>query len=173
MRSSAASPASGERRTSASQRRRPARPEPAHDDYTRPMPRERRRPEPLDRRELADVARFRLALRRFEVRTSTAVKRCGLTPQRYLLLLAVENGNQHGEEVTVSSLSRELEMPQTTVSDLVARGIAIGLLERTAARGGRSSNLALSAEGRRLLTEAVGELRADRSELRRVLGDLS
>ncbi len=125
-----------------------------------------------DRDELAEVARFRIALRRFEHRTARAVRGCGLTPQRYLLLLAVEAGNTVGE-VTVSSLSRELEMPQTTVSDLVARGIAIGLLERGQTRDGRSSRLTTTAEGRRRLACAIDGLRAGRSELRTTLIELS
>ena len=76
----------------------------------------------IGREQLADVARFRLALRHFEHRTAQAVKRCGLTPQRYLLLLVVETTRERGG-ATVSSLARDLEMPQTTVTDLVAPAV--------------------------------------------------
>ncbi len=126
----------------------------------------------IGREQLADVARFRLALRHFEHRTAQAVKRCGLTPQRYLLLLVVETTRERGG-ATVSSIARDLEMPQTTVTDLVARAVDIGLLDRTAGADGRVSHIRATAEGRRRLLDAVDALRAERSQLRQTLVELT
>jgi len=126
----------------------------------------------IGREQLADVARFRLALRHFEHRTAQAVKRCGLTPQRYLLLLVVETTRERGG-ATVSSIARDLEMPQTTVTDLVARAVDIGLLDRTAGADGRVSHIRVTAEGRRRLLDAVDALRAERSQLRQTLVELT
>jgi DNA-binding MarR family transcriptional regulator len=126
----------------------------------------------ITRQELEDVARFRIALRHFERRTAQAVKRCGLTPQRYLLLLVVATTDDPGG-ATVTTLVRDLEMPQTTVTDLVARASDIGLLERSAGRDGRVTHLAVTAEGMGRLADAVDALRAERSQLRRTLVELS
>ena len=126
----------------------------------------------IGREQLADVARFRLALRHLEHRTAHAVKRCGLTPQRYLLLLVVETTRQRGG-ATVSSIARDLEMPQTTVTDLVARAVDTRLLDRTAGADGRVSHIGVTAEGRRRLLAAVCTLRAERSQLRQTLVELT
>lgn len=122
--------------------------------------------------ELVDVARFRIALRHFEHRTAQAVKRCGLTPQRYLLLLVVATTGDAGG-ATVTTVSRDLEMPQTTVTDLVARAVDIGLLDRSQGVDGRVSHLSVTAEGRRRLLAAVDALRAERSQLRQTLVELT
>ena len=126
----------------------------------------------IARAQLADVARFRLALRHFERRTAQAVKQCGLTPQRYLLLLVVATTGERGG-ATVSSLSRDLEMPQTTVTELVARAVDTGLLDRTGGADGRVSHIGVTAEGRRRLLAAVDALRAERSQLRQTLVELT
>lgn len=122
--------------------------------------------------QLAEVARFRIALRHFEHRTAQAVKRCGLTPQRYLLLLVVATTRERGG-ATVSSLARDLEMPQTTVTDLVARAVDTGLLDRRPGRDGRVTHLGVTAEGRRRLLASVDALRSEREQLQRTLVELT
>jgi DNA-binding MarR family transcriptional regulator len=127
-------------------------------------------PHPLD--EYVRVAEFRAALRRFLRRTERIARDSGLTPQRYLLLLVVETTRERGG-ATVSSIARDLEMPQTTVTDLVARAVDIGLLDRTAGADGRVSHIRATAEGRRRLLDAVDALRAERSQLRQTLVELT
>ncbi len=123
--------------------------------------------------ELRQVARFRVALCHFERRTSSVLAECRLTPQRYLLLLVVEAQSMDGE-ATVSRLAHDLEMPQSTVTDLVARATGAGLLERRRAeRDARVSHLTLTTEGHRRLQAAVDALRTERSTLRSTLVDLS
>ncbi len=98
---------------------------------------------------------------------------CGLTPQRYLLLLTIEAQSIEGE-ATVSSLADDLEMPQSTVSDLVARAHGAGLLVRRRSDGdARVSHLSLTAEGHHRLYTAVDALRAERGVLRATLVGLS
>ena len=65
--------------------------------------------------ELRHVARFRIALRHFERRTTSVLVECRLTPQRYLLLLVIEAQAMDGE-ATVARLAHDLEMPRTTVA---------------------------------------------------------
>jgi DNA-binding MarR family transcriptional regulator len=129
--------------------------------------------EPIAAEELRQVARFRLALRHFERQTDRVLARCGLTPQRYLLLLAIEAQSIAGT-VSVTSLARGLEMSQSTVSDLVSRAYGVGLVERTRAdTDGRVVRLSLTSEGRCRLHAAVDGLRDGRGDLRETLIGLS
>ncbi len=129
---------------------------------------------PLEDREALAVARFRFALRRFERRTDSLVQQCGLTPQRYLLLLAVRAAQATAGHASVSAIGRDLEMPQTTVTDLVARAVDAGLLDRrTANDDGRVGEITLSAEGARRLTCSIRSLGNERADLRRALIEAS
>lgn len=129
--------------------------------------------EPIAAEELRQVARFRVALRLFERQTDRVLARCGLTPQRYLLLLVIE-AQSIGGAASVTSLARELGMSQSTVSDLVSRAYGVGLLERRRAdTDGRVSHLSLTPEGRRRLQAAVDGLRDERGDLRETLIGLS
>jgi DNA-binding MarR family transcriptional regulator len=127
----------------------------------------------IDEGELESVALFRFAIRRLEQRTAAAARRCGLTPQRYLLLLAVcVPGVGTSSRATVSTVSRDLRMPQTTVTDLVARAVDTGLLRREPApTDARVQHLLLTDEGERRLALTMAALRDDRAELRRALAD--
>ena len=64
-------------------------------------------------------------------------------------------------------------MPQTTVTDLVARAVDIGLLDRTVGprRPGQPPRRDGGGTGR--LLDAVDALRAERSQLRRTLVELT
>jgi DNA-binding MarR family transcriptional regulator len=78
------------------------------------------------------------------------------------------------QSATVSELADRLEMPQTTVSDLVARAQAAGLLRRDqSARDGRVMHLHLSEEGERRLGLCIQSLQGDRAELERTLAAAS
>jgi len=124
----------------------------------------------LEEGEVLAVARFRFAIRRFEQRTDALLRECGLTPQRYLLLLAVHAAQMAGGHATVSAIGRELEMPQTTVTDLVARAVDTGLLQRTTSTDdGRVSRIVLTPEGDRRLRRAIERLGSDRTMLRQAL----
>ena len=123
---------------------------------------------PLTDAEVEAVARFRLALRRFEARTEVLVRGCGLTPQRYVLLLAVRAAGQ----MTVSEIAAALEMPQTTVTDLVARAADAGLLAKTVAEHDRRVvHCTLTGEGELRLARAVRALAEERAMLAQALDD--
>jgi DNA-binding MarR family transcriptional regulator len=124
----------------------------------------------LEEHEVLAIARFRFALRRFEQTTDAIIRKCGLTPQRYLLLLAVCSGSADGGTATVSGIGRDLQMPQTTVTDLVARAVDVGLLEKAAvADDGRIARISLTAEGHARLTRTVRRLQRERTDLRQAL----
>jgi DNA-binding MarR family transcriptional regulator len=119
---------------------------------------------PLSEARVAEVAAFRTALHRFERRTGVAARASGLTPQRYLMLLTIW-GSRDGSS-TVTGIADALDLPQTTVSDMVARAIDVGLVERRPSADGRSALLAVTAEGKRRVAVTARRLERDRSLLR-------
>jgi DNA-binding MarR family transcriptional regulator len=128
---------------------------------------------PLELGTLQDVAAFRVALWQFEQETRDAVRRAGLTPRWYLLLLLI-GARPADDPATVSTLSDDLAMPQSSVTDLVSRVVVNGLADRRASDAdGRVAHLRLTAEGTRRLAQAVDSLRSDRAALRRQLIALS
>src|SRR5881628_1752635 len=84
----------------------------------------------LSAEEVARVAEFRAALRRFLWITERNARAAGLTPQRYLLLLMIKGAADHSEQSTVTELADRLQLAQSTVTELVRRAEEIGLVER-------------------------------------------
>jgi DNA-binding MarR family transcriptional regulator len=125
--------------------------------------------------ELADYQRaaaLRAAVRQFLRRGEHVARAAGLTPQRHALLLMIKGAPDGGERATVTELSERLQLAQNTVTDLVARSEAAGLLEREPSdTDGRVVHLRLTAEGERRLAATVGELREDRRRLVDVLSE--
>jgi DNA-binding MarR family transcriptional regulator len=116
--------------------------------------------------EVQRVAEFRAALRRFQARSDQAARSADLTPQRYLLLVTIKGAPDGSERATVSEVADRLYMPQTTVSDLVARAEAVGLLRRVPSEvDGRMAHLSLTDEGERRLSGCMEALENDRAEL--------
>jgi len=110
--------------------------------------------------DVVTVAEFRSALRRFLRRSELVADACGLTPQRYLLLLMVKGAPDHSG--------------RSTVTELVARSVDAGLLEREGStEDGRVTYLRLSAEGERRLACSFTGLQAERDALHAAIGSLS
>lgn len=125
---------------------------------------------PLDDDEILAVAGFRFALRRFEQQTDALVRGCDLTPQRYLLLLAVRSAQVAAGYATVSTIARELRMPQTSVTDLVARAADVGLVAKDDdSSDARVVRITVTGEGDRRLACAIRSLTEERSNLRGAL----
>lgn len=123
--------------------------------------------------EAARVAAFRTALRRFERETERAARASDLTPRRYLLLLLVKGSPNLDERSTVSELSQRLHLAQSTVTELVARAEAAGLLQREQSTAdGRVAHISLTAEGERRFARAFRSLAAERRAIRDVIGRL-
>lgn len=117
-----------------------------------------------DPNELREAAAFRIALRRFEARSQRAVRHAGLTPRQYLLLLVI-SGAADGRPATMTRLADHLQLAQSTVTELVDRCEAAGLVTRNKAEDGRVSVVALTPKGRRRFDRAFGEIRHERHEL--------
>src|SRR2546423_8892574 len=117
----------------------------------------------LTTEEVARVAEFRSALRRFLRTTERNSRAAGLTPQRYLLLLMVKGAEDGSGRSTVTELAERLQLAQSTVTELVRRAEEVGLLEReTSAVDGRVAHLRLTEEGERRLAKAVARLTGER-----------
>jgi len=116
--------------------------------------------------EVARVAEFRAALRRFLRTTERNAQAAGLTPQRYLLLLMIKGAPDLSEQSTVTELSDRLQLAQSTVTELVSRAEESGLVERERSPAdGRIAHLRLSAEGERRLAQAFTSNESERRAL--------
>ena len=121
------------------------------------------RPTLDDYRAAADL---RAAVRAFLERGERAAQRAGLTPQRQLLLLMIRGAPDGSGRATMTELADRLRLAQNSVTELVARTEAAGLLTREGSEtDGRVVHLRLTAEGERRLEATVSDLRADRHHL--------
>lgn len=120
------------------------------------------------------VAAFRAALRTFLGRTEEVARRCGLTPQRYLLLLMVKGAPDGSERLRLTDLAELLKLSRNTVTELVARAEEADLVRREAGTDDRRVVLvALTREGERRLALAVDENEQHRRELAQSFGALA
>src|SRR4051794_10450698 len=127
----------------------------------------------LQAAEVASVAEFRAALRKFLRRSERIARQSGLTPQRHLLLLMIKGAPDGSEKSTVTELAERLQLAQSTVTELVRRAEEAGLVEREqSSSDGRVAHLRLSAEGERRLTAAFTELDTERRQLREAFAHL-
>jgi DNA-binding MarR family transcriptional regulator len=121
------------------------------------------------------VAEFRAGLRVFLRHSERACRRCGLTPQRYLLLLMVKGASDGSQRANVSELADRLQLERNTVTELCARAETQGLLRRERSQDDhRVVYFTLTAEGERRLLAALEEtddLRRDFARAFRGLGE--
>lgn len=116
------------------------------------------------------TAELRAALRAFLRRGERVARSQGLTPQRQQLLLMIKGAPDGSETATVTELAERLQLAQNTVTDLVARAEAAGLVSRSPSENdGRVAHLRLTPEGERRLAGTVAALRADRERLAEIV----
>src|SRR6516165_3777480 len=119
------------------------------------------------------VADFRAAIRHFLRQSKRISRQCGLTPQRYSLLLMIKGSPGGDEQSTVTELSERLQLAQSTVTELVRRAEEAGLVEREQSkRDARVAHLRLTAEGERRLMLSFTELAKERAQLREAFANL-
>jgi DNA-binding MarR family transcriptional regulator len=123
--------------------------------------------------EVVRVAAFRAALRSFLGNSDRLARASGLTPQRHLLLLMIKGAPDGSERATVSELVDRLQLAQNTVTELVQRAEALGLVERERSDSdARVAYLRLTAEGENRLADAFTRHDLARAQLHRAIGDL-
>jgi DNA-binding MarR family transcriptional regulator len=112
------------------------------------------------------VADFRAALRHFLRQSERVSRQCGLTPQRYSLLLMIKGSPDGDEQSTVTELAERLQLAQSTVTELVRRAEEAGLIEREQSqRDARVAHLRLTEEGERRLMKSFTKLATERTQL--------
>lgn len=120
--------------------------------------------------EIHRVADFRSGLRRFLRQSEQVTARCGLTPQRYDLLLFIQAAP--GRRTTTTDLTSQLQLGQPAVTELVNGAEEAGLLRRTRDEHDRRRVwIELTSEGHRRVLSCVAELRDARDALARSIAN--
>jgi DNA-binding MarR family transcriptional regulator len=117
-----------------------------------------------------EAAGFWRQLREFLRESEVVARRNGLTPQRYRLLLMTKGAPDGSERASVGDLAEQLQLAQSTTTELIVRAEEAGLVVReTSQTDGRSILVRLTPEGERRLRAVVTELAPDRGSLAQVL----
>jgi DNA-binding MarR family transcriptional regulator len=122
----------------------------------------------LTKREYERLADFRYSLREFARATELEVRRAGLTPQQYLLLLAIK-GFPGRDWANISELAERLQIRHNAVIGLVNRAEMRGLVRRAqdADRADRRVvHIHLTPEGEVVLFGLTSALRSERMRVR-------
>jgi DNA-binding MarR family transcriptional regulator len=125
---------------------------------------------PLTKQDFEALARFRFGIRRYLRFSEEAVRRDGLAPQQYQLMLAVK-GFPGREWASVRELAERLQLRHHSVVELINRAQAQELIDRTRdPDDARVVRVSLTPAG----DEILGRLSAlHRDELRRMKAVLS
>lgn len=119
---------------------------------------------PLTKRDFEALARFRFGIRRYLRFSEETVRRHGLTPQQYQLLLAIK-GFPDRDWAAVRELADRLQLRHHSVVELVNRAQGQGLVDRAPhPTDARAVRVELTAEGERILARLSA---LHRDELRR------
>lgn len=119
---------------------------------------------PLER--VIRIAEFRAGLRTFLRRTDDICRDWGLTPQRYVLLLAIKGAPDGSERLSFTDIADRLRLSRNTVTELCARAETAGLLMREPSeRDLRVTYLRLTKDGERRLMGVLRDSDGSRSEL--------
>jgi DNA-binding MarR family transcriptional regulator len=128
-------------------------------------------PTPLSKQEYELLAELHTALRRFARTTELAVRRIGIMPQHYLLLLALK-GFPGREWATITELTERLQLRHNAVVQLVNRMETVGLVRRTQAADPtdlRIVHVDLTGYGERVLQATASSLRVERARITQTL----
>jgi DNA-binding MarR family transcriptional regulator len=121
--------------------------------------------EALTKQDFEALARFRFGIRRYLRFSEETVRRHGVTPQQYQLMLAIK-GFPGRDWAVVRELADRLQLRHHSVVELINRAEHQGLVQRTSEPDdGRAVRVVLTDHGEALL----GRLSAlHREELRRI-----
>lgn len=126
--------------------------------------------ETVDVRAAMAAAELRASVRQFLRRSELEASNCGLTPQRYHLLLMIKGARDGSGRASLGELTGRLQIAQSTTTELAARSVEAGLVEREAAEhDGRVVYLRLTKEGERRLACAFTALETQRQQLAEAL----
>jgi DNA-binding MarR family transcriptional regulator len=124
-----------------------------------------------DRDVVQHVAELWTGIRRLLRASELAARKHGITPQLYRLLVMTKGAPDGSETATVTDLTDRLQVAQSSVTEIVERGVAGGLLAREASgRDGRSYRVRLTEKGERCLAKTMAELELEREDLVAAIG---
>ena len=122
-------------------------------------------PAPLTKQDFEALAEFRFGIRRYLRFSEETVRRHGLAPQQYQLLLALK-GFPGREWATVRELAERLQLRHHSVVELLNRAQGQGLVQRVPdPSDGRAVRVVLTAAGDDILARLSA---LHRDELRRM-----
>lgn len=125
--------------------------------------------EPLTKQDFEALAQFRFGIRHYLRLSEEMVRKDGLTPQQYQLLLALK-GFPGRDWATVRELAERLQLRHHSVVELVNRAQSQDLVERAADPGdGRVVRVLLTPAGERVLGRLSALHRAQLQRMRAVL----
>ncbi|HEY2455859.1 MAG TPA: MarR family transcriptional regulator [Candidatus Acidoferrum sp.] len=124
--------------------------------------------------EYRGLAELRYRIRRFVQEGDETIRKAGLEPQQYLLLLAIK-GLPAGQEATIRTLAERLSLRHHSTVELVDRMEARTYVKRTRAREDRRQVLvSLQPRGEKLLEQVVEQRIVElRSNGRALVGAIS
>lgn len=130
------------------------------------MARESRHSQARPIEQVIQIAAFRSELRTFLHHGEQVARRWRLTPQRFLLLLAIKGAPDRSGRLSLTEIADRLSLSRNTVTELCARAEEAGLLRREDAEDDRRLvYLELTDEGNRRLFGALDEMDGHRGEI--------
>jgi DNA-binding MarR family transcriptional regulator len=124
---------------------------------------------PLAKRDFEALAQFRFGIRRYLRFSEETVRRDGLTPQQYQLLLALK-GFPGRDWATVREVADRLQLRHHSVVELVDRAQGEGLVERAPdPHDGRVARVLLTRKGEGVLARLSALHRAELRRMQAVL----
>jgi DNA-binding MarR family transcriptional regulator len=122
--------------------------------------------------EFREAAALRGVLRKFLRQSERIAREEGLTPSRYLLLLMIKASNDGRS--TVTELADRMQLTQSTVTELVTRAEAAGLIERgQSPDDARVFWLRLTTDAEERLARAVARNGRERNRLMRMISGVA
>ena len=121
-----------------------------------------------------EIAAFRAHLRSFLRHNEQTCRAWGLTPQRYLLLLAIKGAPDGSGRLSLTDTAERLQLSRNTVTELCTRAESAGLVRREPSTADqRVVYLRVTAEGERRLTGVIEQSDGGRDELLRSFEELA
>lgn len=134
------------------------------------MERERERQGRLTKQDFEELAEFRFAIRRYLRFSEDAVRRVGITPQHYQLLLALK-GFPGREWATVLELADKLQLRHNSVVELINRAQKQELVRRAPdSTDRRVVRVLMTRRGQRILA-ALGPVHHEEFQHMRAIFD--
>ena len=121
----------------------------------------------VSKEEIERLAALRYALRQFSRKTEIEARRAGLTPQQYLLLLAIK-GFPGRATASITELAERLQIRHNAVIGLVNRAEERGLVARESSIPGEDQRIvrvSVTSSGDRALQRLASALRDERKRV--------